>query len=107
MKMDVQQRGALPLPVYVIPVAMLGLALLPMPYGYYELLRLVVCLAAALIAAHDGKAGRWWFAAGFAVLALLYNPLFRIHLPRETWQGVNVATIAAFAAMWFMARKRA
>lgn len=105
--MDVEHRPtALPLPVYVVPASMLGLALLPMPYGYYELLRLVVCLATALIAAQQAKSAQWWPAAAFAIFALLYNPLFKIHLPRETWQMVNAATILAFGAIWFASSRK-
>jgi len=36
--------------LWLIPATMLVLALLQLPYGYYTLLRLVVCLTAAIIA---------------------------------------------------------
>ena len=105
--MDVEHRPtALPPPAYIIPIAMLGLALLPMPYGYYELLRLVVFLTAALIAAQQAKSAQWWPAAAFAIFALAYNPLFRIHLPREIWQMVNAATIFALVAIWFASNRK-
>jgi hypothetical protein len=34
----------------------------------------------------------------FGVLAGLYNPIFRVHLDRSTWIGVNWFTVGAIAA---------
>jgi hypothetical protein len=36
--------------LWLVPAAMLPLALFQLPYGYYTLLRLVVCISAAMIA---------------------------------------------------------
>ena len=33
----------------------------------------------------------------FGVLAALYNPVFRVHLDRNTWAGVNWFTVGAIA----------
>ena len=45
----------------------------------------------------------------FGVLAALYNPIFRVHLDRNTWTGVNWFTvgtiIVAAAAFWRPATK--
>ena len=38
--------------IFVIPAAMMALAILPMPYGYYQFLRLVTVIAAGWIAAY-------------------------------------------------------
>jgi hypothetical protein len=70
-------------------LSLLGIA--EMPYGYYTFLRLVVvagCVAAAV----------GWTAVGFrpplivaGLTALLFNPVFRVHLERETWAYLNLA----------------
>lgn len=88
-------------PLYLIPIAMLGAALLPMPYGYYQFLRLIVCGAAILGAIDANQRGDQPSLIVLAMLAVLYNPVFRIHLDRETWGMINVATAAAFAAVGF------
>lgn len=72
-------------------------------YSYYILLRWVCCAVFAYLAfqAFDqGKKG-WVWILGFT--AILYNPFFRIHLTREVWTLVNLATIAvAFATILFL-----
>lgn len=86
-------------------MAALAAALLKWPYGYYVVLRVLVCGACIYLAVQEKNAGRvgWsWVLGGVAVL---YNPIFRIHLNREFWDVVNVATILLFAIhMWSLSR---
>ncbi len=83
---------------YVVGAALL-LAVLPMPYGYYQLLRIGACLAFAALAYDAHSKGRpayyWLWLCG---LALLYNPILRIHFERETWAILNILAAAALAA---------
>jgi hypothetical protein len=74
----------LPTPVWLAPAAMLLIALAPLPYGYFMLLRLVVC-GAAIWLAYTLLAGRKWTGPRwvFVAIALLYNPVFRVHFERE------------------------
>ena len=70
-------------------VALVGVASLP--YGYYVLLRWVVCPVAAytaLEAAKQPKKGWTWV---FGVLALVFNPILPVHLTREVWPVVDFA----------------
>lgn len=87
--------------VWFIPIIALAVALLEMPYGYYVLLRLLVCGVCMYLATSEARVGRtkWaWVLGGFGVL---YNPIFTLHLGRDLWSVVNVATIALFAVhMW-------
>ena len=82
----------------LIPAAMLLLALLHLPYGYYEFLRLVVTGSAVWIAIAVWNDRRLIWGALFALTGLLYNPLIRVHLDRETWRIVNVVTSVLFLA---------
>ncbi len=81
-------------------------ALADLPYGYYQLLRIVVCGAAvwAAVACH----ARSWTVpmAVFGLVAILYNPLFKIHLEREVHSVVNVIVALLFAAVAFAWRRR-
>ena len=65
------------------------------PYSFYTLLRWICCpiFAYSAFAAHERNRMPWVWA--FGVLALLYNPLFRVHLDRSTWKGVNWVTVGA------------
>ena len=79
---------------------MLVAALFPWPYGYYNFLRFCVCGAAAFLAyqqwTHDNAASKWVVIWG--MIAVLYNPFVPVHLTREIWTTLNVATAVAFVA---------
>ena len=74
-------------------VLMLIWALYPHnPYGYYNLLRWVCCLSFGYLAfiIKEKNDKMWsWFLGG----ALIYNPIFSLHLGREIWSVVNIATV--------------
>lgn len=72
------------------------LALLDMPYGYYQLLRLVVLVAAAFLAFEGWRRGSHLAVIAFGLLALIYNPIAPLHLKREIWELVNIGTAAIF-----------
>ena len=91
---------SLPAVVWFVPVGLLAIALLHMPNGYYVFLRLALCLTSGVIAYQFWSRSTLW-GATFVGSALLYNPVFRIHLERETWSWINVATAAIYLAHWF------
>jgi len=68
------------------------------PYGYFTLLRWVVCAAAVFVAiqAYGWKRATWVWA--FGLVAALFNPLAPVHLSREVWRPVDLATAALFVA---------
>lgn len=86
---------------------MLAWALVPSnPYGYYLLLRVVVCgiCAYLALAAYERQRQGWVWALG--ITAVVYNPFIRVHLNREIWSAVNIATIVLLAAtIWVLRRK--
>jgi hypothetical protein len=64
------------------------------PYGYYVLLRWVCFGVFGYLAVEAQRRGLhgWVWVAG--ITAAMYNPILRVHLTREIWSAVNVATIA-------------
>ena len=66
--MKSRERALLPAAVWLVPAAMLLVALADLPYGFYTLLRLVVCGAAVLLAFHEydlrGDASGWTVVLG-------------------------------------------
>lgn len=80
-----------PSAIYIATV-MLFLGAAPMPYGYYMLLRLVACgifaFAAFVAFERNSKALPWVY--GF--VALVFNPIFKIHFPKEIWAVIDVAS---------------
>jgi len=73
---------------------MLVIALNPTnPYGYYILLRWVLCPLFAYLAIQTLGKGKDGWVWALAITAAVYNPIIRLHLTREIWFVVNVLTI--------------
>jgi hypothetical protein len=89
------------LDLYVLWLAVAGMLVYAVienhPYSYYTLLRWVCCPVFAYSAVSAFEVSRVAWTWIFGVLAGLYNPLFRVHLDRTTWVGVNWLTIGAVA----------
>ncbi|PBB94801.1 DUF6804 family protein [Mesorhizobium sp. WSM3862] len=83
----------------LIPAALLVLALAPWPYAYYQLLRIVVAIWAAVIAWDQYRLAKSWtpWVICFVAVAVLFNPLAPIYLTREIWAVLDLAGAAAFA----------
>ena len=94
--------------LWILPAIMLLIAVLPLPYGYYTLLRIVVCIAASFIAysvrSESENVGLW--AVVFAVIALIFNPIIPIHLPRETWLIINLICAGTFCAFGIIYQRK-
>lgn len=77
------------------------------PYGYYVLLRVVVCASCAYLAVRAFETSKrdWVWVLG--VTALVYNPIVPIRLTRGIWSLVNVATVAILVTtFWGLRRAR-
>ena len=80
------------------------LALLPMPYGYYQLLRLIVCGVSIWAAVSTSKTNQT-LTIFYILIALLYNPIFIVHFDRSTWGIINVLTVLFFGYAGKISRK--
>ena len=80
------------LPIYVM---LIGLA--PMPYGYYTILKIVVCGCSIFYAYHLSEKEDKTFAWVFGFFAVLYNPIIPIYLyDKQIWIVVNIITGLVF-----------
>jgi len=98
---EVQTYTIMPVQVIYIASALLFAALLPLPYGYYTLVRLVttcVFVWASIIEFQKKSIMIWVFAFG----AILFNPLIPVHLNREIWIPLDI--ISAFGIL--LSKKR-
>ena len=77
-------------PLKIIIAVALLLCLFPLPYGYYELVRLggMVCFCVLTYRSYQQKQEGWTVA--YAALALLFQPFFKIALGRGMWNMVDV-----------------
>lgn len=99
-------RGAY-LALHLVPAALLVGAIAPWPYGYYTLLRFVVCIAAVWLAVLDYQRSRsvglWVVTLGVA--AITFNPLVPVHLSRDIWFFVDIGMAVLLGAhLWATGR---
>ena len=83
----------------LIAVAMLLISLADLPYGYYQLLRFVICGVAVYVAYTAYNWQKMWAVWLFGFVALLFNPLIPIHLSRELWQPIDVICALTFTVI--------
>ena len=105
--MKENRQTIMPRTLVAVMIVMLGIALLPIRwYGYYVLLKLVVCGGCGFLAANaydDGRKHFVWFLGG---LAVLYNPIIRFPIGRELWIAVNILTIIVLIAVMKSTKQR-
>ena len=82
--------------VYLVPAGMSLIALLDMPYGYYQLLRFVVCICAGLLTWELVQREVWIGTVAFGLMAVIFNPIIPLHFAREIWAILNITTAAIF-----------
>ncbi len=76
--------------IKVVLAILLFLCLADMPYGYYQFVRFAALVGFAVLAYQANQQGRQTEMVIFAVLALLFQPFFKIALGRELWNIVDV-----------------
>jgi hypothetical protein len=74
----------------IIAVILLFLALGRHPYGYYKLLRFVVCGVTVYGVYFATKMQKIGWVLTFGIIAILFNPLIPIYLSRGTWQFIDL-----------------
>ena len=88
---------------HLIPSAIAALmlfgALAYLPYGYYQLLRFVVCVVSMYIVVMAFQWHKLWVMWLFGFVAVLFNPLIPIHLPRGLWHLIDVICGLMFIAI--------
>ena len=90
-----------------IAALMLFLSLAPWPYGYYQLLRFVVCGVAVYVASMAYNWHKIWATCLFGFIAVLFNPLIPIHLSREAWQPIDAICAILFLLNVFILKNPA
>jgi hypothetical protein len=85
------------IPFAIASTIAVGLAMAPMPYGYYLLLRIVLCVTAAVgWNSSRGSGDRVW-PWTYGIATVLYNPVLPVKLgSKSLWMALNVATLVAF-----------
>lgn len=77
-------------PIKLILAILFFLCLADMPYGYYQLVRMIALIGFAILAYQSYEKNRKTEVIIYAGLALLFQPLFKIALGRDIWNVVDV-----------------
>ena len=91
---------------YLILAALLLFCLAPMPYGYYQLVRLVAMVLFAVFAYNYWKNDKQPLAIVFIALALLFQPFMKIALGRAMWNIVDVIVALGLITLWCLERNK-
>lgn len=78
--------------------------LFPMPYGYYTLIRFVSMIFFGILSFVFYKEEKIAMCVVAAVLALLFQPFFKIALGRTMWNVVDVIVSFVLVLLWYKNR---
>ena len=92
--------------LYYFLAAILLLCLAPMPYGYFQLVRLFSTIAFGLMAFQYYKEGKDKLAYTFGALMLLFQPLYKISLGRTVWNVIDVIVAIGLIILFFWEWKK-
>lgn len=89
----------------IVAVILLFWALDKHSYGYYTLLRFVVCGVSAYGAYFAVELGKNGWAWTLGIIAILFNPLIPIHLDKDTWAVIDSGVAIVLVISLFLLRK--
>lgn len=82
----------IPKPAIYIASGFLFVGVLPLPYGYYMLLRFVACSVFAWAAYVSFERNENVLPWVFIVLAVVFNPILKIHFNKEMWAVIDLCS---------------
>ena len=83
------------------------LCLAPMPYGYFQLVRFVAMVAFGVMAYLYYASHKTIAATVFCVLALLFQPIYKIALGRATWNVIDVLVAVLLVGLFVLEKQLA
>ena len=92
-------------PARIILITMLLVALIDMPYSYYEVLRVVAFVVFGYLVYFEYQYKHHTLALIFAVAVVLFNPISKIELEREIWAVVDAVYALILYASIFINEK--
>lgn len=76
--------------VKVVLAMLFFICLLKMPYGYFQLIRVIALIGFGVLAYQSYQLDRKAEMIIFIGLALLFQPIFKIPLGRQIWNIVDI-----------------
>jgi hypothetical protein len=91
--------------IKIVLAILFFLCLADMPYGFYQFVRFAGLIGFALLAYQAKQQGRQTEMIIYGVLALLFQPFFKIALGRQMWNIVDVVVGIGLLISIFMKHK--
>ena len=85
---------------------LLGAALWGAGPGYQVLLEFVVCVSALLVIMQAGRSGKYLWAAGFTVIAVLFNPIAPVAFSPRTFFWLDWVCAVTFLVSLITLRRQ-
>jgi len=82
------------------------IAITDLPYGYFTLMRLVVCATAIFVIVIAARSSQTWGIWLFGIIAALFNPLIPVHLTKGLWRPIDFLTAVALVVAGFTIKRR-
>jgi hypothetical protein len=74
--------------------------------GYLELFNMLVCLSALLVVAEGFRGRKYFWASGFVAIAVLFNPIVPVTLPRKMFLGLDSVCILTFLVSLALSKRQ-
>mgnify|MGYP006981761075 FL=1 len=103
---NLQMKLSLQTIIKIVLSVLFFLCLLDMPYGFYQLVRIVALIGFGILAYKANEENRNTEMIIYGGLALLFQPFFKIALGREIWNIVDVIVGIGLIASLFMNRTK-
>lgn len=84
-----------------VTAALLLLAIADLPYGYYTFLRVTVFVV-SIFCVFEYYEKKDIFVIIFSLVAILFNPIFPVHLDKATWTPIDIITSLIFIISIFV-----
>jgi hypothetical protein len=81
------------IPIKVILIIGLALAILKMPYQYYEILRVVNTILFAFLAIRAYNVDKYLFIILYIFGSIIFNPFISFTFKKQLWQWIDVLFI--------------
>lgn len=99
-------KNNLPTIIKVVLAGLFFLCLLDMPYGFYQFVRFAGLVGFVILAYQANEQGKQVEMIIYGVLAILFQPFFKIALGREIWNIVDVIVgIGLILSIWISPKK--
>jgi len=91
----------------IVVMILLLIAIFPIKeYGYYILLRWIVCLTAIYIGYYSYEAEKIYWTWVVGIIALIFNPIIPFYLGKDFWVIVDFVTAIIFVINIFILKKK-